>query len=565
MDYVHVNLFVFLYYLLATWSIDGAIARLSRRYRTTTTTTTTTTTNFLVSLCGCFRIWLLQTPDGVRHALSSGVDGKLTFVSKNFIRAHGHRYGIGNLDFDLGDHHNLWRTLHDTLKQSLEFPTLERIMEKHADIVTHKYGFKYNVNDVIAEYVATIWAEYCFGEGVDVGLYRQLHRHLVTTLRATFHGNWFNYVPFVGAVVCTIKRVLHRKAFRQVDQLLGTLLTRQEGFLARFAQRTRQELARAYPAETIDRVIIDNAFLSVLVYDFLHILMLDVMMSLPASDAGGDTGRDTDTLKSSLRSSFMFPYRMRYINRSQGELRRGDFVVVNLVKSENFFSSGPRTCVGMGLVYKFHEIFRRTLRPFRITRSPGQGQVVRGPNRNIPLIISRHDVTLRLPETTLSEVLDHFEHKQVKKFYRIEAITENLPLYKYICHRMAEWIVESGNVECLVVSEARGFLLSPVALLTNLPLVTVRKGGKLAGPVVSQSYQKAYGPVETVELSRHSAITGKNVVILDDGIATGETTKAVHQLLRDVGANVLFVGVCVRHGYVKSTYTETEVRHVFTL
>lgn len=87
--------------------------------------------------------------------------------------------------------------------------------------------------------------------------------------------------------------------------------------------------------------------------------------------------------------------------------------------------------------------------------------------------------------------------------------------------------------------DARGFLLgAAVATRLGTGVLAVRKGGKLPPPVHSATYQLEYGKA-TLEIPAEGIdITGRNVVIIDDVLATGGTLAAAARLLTDGGANV---------------------------
>jgi len=87
--------------------------------------------------------------------------------------------------------------------------------------------------------------------------------------------------------------------------------------------------------------------------------------------------------------------------------------------------------------------------------------------------------------------------------------------------------------------DARGFLLAgAVALRLGTGVLAVRKRGKLPPPVLSETYDLEYGtatleiPGEGIELA------GRNLVIIDDVLATGGTIAATARLLSRGGATV---------------------------
>lgn len=86
--------------------------------------------------------------------------------------------------------------------------------------------------------------------------------------------------------------------------------------------------------------------------------------------------------------------------------------------------------------------------------------------------------------------------------------------------------------------DARGFLISSImAYHLNIPLVLVRKKGKLPGETIHQEYALEYGSA-AVEMQLDAVKEGDNVLIFDDLIATGGTILAACTLVKELGANI---------------------------
>jgi len=84
--------------------------------------------------------------------------------------------------------------------------------------------------------------------------------------------------------------------------------------------------------------------------------------------------------------------------------------------------------------------------------------------------------------------------------------------------------VDWSSVDCVVGIESRGFILgAALAAKYGKGFILVRKRGKLPPPVTSQSYTLEYGE-DTLEMKPNE--TSKNVLIVDDVLATGGTLKA---------------------------------------
>ncbi|MBY4677805.1 adenine phosphoribosyltransferase [Marinobacterium arenosum] len=86
--------------------------------------------------------------------------------------------------------------------------------------------------------------------------------------------------------------------------------------------------------------------------------------------------------------------------------------------------------------------------------------------------------------------------------------------------------------------DARGFLISSImAYQLGIPLVLVRKKGKLPGETIHEEYQLEYGS-SVVEMQLDSVAKGDKVLIFDDLIATGGTILAASTLIKKLGASV---------------------------
>lgn len=90
------------------------------------------------------------------------------------------------------------------------------------------------------------------------------------------------------------------------------------------------------------------------------------------------------------------------------------------------------------------------------------------------------------------------------------------------------------DVEHIFAADARGFIwASPVAYRLGVPLHTVRKKGKMPGELLSREYELEYG-TDTLEL-RKVNIEQRNVLIIDDVLATGGTAEAICKLVHELG------------------------------
>ncbi|MBV8928116.1 MAG: adenine phosphoribosyltransferase [Mycobacteriaceae bacterium] len=97
----------------------------------------------------------------------------------------------------------------------------------------------------------------------------------------------------------------------------------------------------------------------------------------------------------------------------------------------------------------------------------------------------------------------------------------------------------ASGADLLAAVDARGFVLGgAVALRLGIGVLMVRKGGKLPPPVHGESYQLEYGTATLEVPASGIELAGRNIMIVDDVLATGGTLGATASLLEHVGAAV---------------------------
>jgi len=99
--------------------------------------------------------------------------------------------------------------------------------------------------------------------------------------------------------------------------------------------------------------------------------------------------------------------------------------------------------------------------------------------------------------------------------------------------------------------ESRGFIFAaPIAYQLGAGFVPARKLGKLPAPTVTAEYALEYGS-NTVEMHRDAIEVGERLVIIDDLLATGGTSRAAIQLVEHLGGQVVALGYLVELTFLK--------------
>ena len=97
----------------------------------------------------------------------------------------------------------------------------------------------------------------------------------------------------------------------------------------------------------------------------------------------------------------------------------------------------------------------------------------------------------------------------------------------------------SKNIDAVLSIEARGFIFGgAVAYKLGTGLVPVRKKGKLPYKTFSISYSLEYG-TDTLEIHQDAFKKGANILIVDDLLATGGTSRAVVDLVEKMGGKIV--------------------------
>jgi adenine phosphoribosyltransferase len=122
-------------------------------------------------------------------------------------------------------------------------------------------------------------------------------------------------------------------------------------------------------------------------------------------------------------------------------------------------------------------------------------------------------------------------------FYDITSILAQPVAFRYCIDCMVE-LYKDKQIDAVAAIEARGFLFAaPYADRAGVPLIPIRKKGKLPGITLSKKYDLEYAQAE-IEIHREDVPVGKRVLLMDDLIATGGTLNAARELLRAGGAEV---------------------------
>ncbi|HPE90360.1 MAG TPA: adenine phosphoribosyltransferase [Spirochaetia bacterium] len=120
-------------------------------------------------------------------------------------------------------------------------------------------------------------------------------------------------------------------------------------------------------------------------------------------------------------------------------------------------------------------------------------------------------------------------------FYDITSVLSKPDAFRYCVDAMVK-LYKGAELDAVAAIESRGFLFAaPLADRLGIPLILVRKKGKLPGKTIAKSYCLEYGTAE-IEIHEADIPKGGRVLLIDDLIATGGTLRAAADILEAGGA-----------------------------
>lgn len=134
------------------------------------------------------------------------------------------------------------------------------------------------------------------------------------------------------------------------------------------------------------------------------------------------------------------------------------------------------------------------------------------------------------------ENIPNFPEKGIN-FKDISPLLANGEALNYTVMKMVSY---SKEADIILGPDARGFLFgTPVAAILSKPFIMVRKQKKLPGKVIQKEYELEYGKKNILEIQIDRIKSGQKVIIIDDVLATGGTTKAIIDLVESQGGKVI--------------------------
>lgn len=135
-------------------------------------------------------------------------------------------------------------------------------------------------------------------------------------------------------------------------------------------------------------------------------------------------------------------------------------------------------------------------------------------------------------------------------FRDITTLLKNPEAFNFTVNQLLDFTVDK-KIDKVIGIESRGFIFGSVlAYKLNCGFIPVRKPGKLPSEKVSISYQLEYGE-DKLEIHKDAIQPGEKILVHDDLLATGGTTKAVCKLIEQLGGEVVQVSFIVELTFLR--------------
>jgi 5'-methylthioadenosine phosphorylase len=129
-------------------------------------------------------------------------------------------------------------------------------------------------------------------------------------------------------------------------------------------------------------------------------------------------------------------------------------------------------------------------------------------------------------------------------FRDITTLLENPDAFDF-CIRKFKERYESSNITKIAGIESRGFIFgAALARELKLPLILIRKKGKLPAETMSEEYELEYG-TDQVEVHKDAVEKHDRILVIDDLLATGGTMRAACNLLEKLDAEIASIAVVI--------------------
>ncbi|MDI1352635.1 MAG: phosphoribosyltransferase family protein, partial [bacterium] len=520
-----------------------------------------------------------------QFSLAAGL--KHDFVANDMNDARSYRQVDGSV--------NIWRLVHAGFAYALknDKQSIENLIDKYLEQIFFAEK-SFSLDTTFDAFFSSFWSEYLFGNHVSLEAYQENRQHILDAMKYCFYDNKCKSIDPTGlssffysyAVRNELAEAKMRIKTFIAKSTPNSLVNRFKSFIEQINQTEELELG----GEIIQEIIADNVFDLIFEPDFLENVIYEALVCAIRENADfREVKAREEMYNQGMHKGYLFPIRSRVLQepitlKDGTELAKGSMVYLNMRDSGVYHSAGARRCVGQAYTNYFKEhLFNRLQSVEFKVKDISYPEERQSKDKNVPVSPERYHVSWRMKR---DEAMHHmpFHDYKGKQFFDVLSLYQKPAINSQITQQLILNIKShlekehcSLNDFVIATSEVRGIpAAAQIAKQFNVPLYIIRKKGgyKMAAEeVYREEYNKGYGDPDEVELpiQQIKSLEGKNVIFLDDGIASGQSALACVNLLEKKcnedkePAKVTMVLALLKHDYVKTDPKLAEHRLVKTL
>lgn len=135
-------------------------------------------------------------------------------------------------------------------------------------------------------------------------------------------------------------------------------------------------------------------------------------------------------------------------------------------------------------------------------------------------------------------------------FKDITTLLQDPHAFRHVIRELLHYF-DGKNINVVVSAESRGFILGSIlAHELRASFVPMRKPGKLPYKTAKQEFETEYSK-DGFEVHIDAIKKGDNVLIIDDLLATGGTAKAMIDLVKRLGGDIIGLAFLIELAYLK--------------
>lgn len=535
--------------------------------------------NFSVGFSVGPKVYFLQSRASVQAVLRT--PSHFNVVYHHFAQAAGLEYEFTALDSENGQlkladgRPNFWYLAHHGFKAASQGDQVRiaALVKKHLPLFLQDKHMTLHL--AFERFFDGFWCEYLFGAKVNVTDFSHSKQEIQALMRYAFYENRFKSIdPFY--LTSLLYRSFQTQQVETVKWSLRKLIANSTGgWVQRFKaylEQSNAEKQLGLSEEVIARIVEDNIFDLFFEPDFLSGIIYESLVEVvnKGLNLGLKEARES-AYQAGLYRAYLFPYRGRVVQEAvllaDGTIiPAGSTVFMNLLQAGIYHSAGPRSCPGQAFARYFKDSFFGCLSDieFRLKSvSTDPERAALAGNPDLPISAESYQISWRLRRDSLQPRMSHHLFNGTP-FYDVLEVNEDVvtrdKIVRILVHKVRKMMQYEGLQPCdmvIVAPEVRGLSIAGmVADRMGISLVTIRKAGnnKMSPEaVVTASYAKGYGQMDTLELpkSKSTQINNMHVVILDDGLASGGSALACADLVAKFGGKVELILTIINHQYAE--------------